>query len=644
MAVWDMAILAGTGLTLAGLAFALSAALCARVARGPSFGLDDFPGGPLRHRIAVPLGGGLAVWLSTVAVLGLGALALKFGPPPLPGVIARYVDGLRYRSGEMALILGLATAVMIIGLVYDLFETGWWFRLGAQVALAAVLAASGCRVTLFWPLSYPAVGGLVTVLWVVGLTNAFTFLDNMDGLAAGVGLVASLLFAAAQAQMGGLFAPAVLLVLAGSLGGFLVYNRYPARVFLGDSGGGFIGFLLGAMTVAGTYFRYGRDDSPSGVLSPLLVMAVPLYESVWVFLFWLRERNDSFLRNRRHFSYRLRRERPDAAAGGPGGSPGVPGRRPRGAVAPPARRAGDAPGRGAVGLSDRRAGHPRDHLHQARAGTMTMDTMGCSGAAGRSAGWGSLTDLRPRAPSARIGGVGRRGSTRGRGEAMSGDLGQFLEACGASGPLRLEWDDWETGRPVARDFERPAVLVGRNPRADLVLGHPLVGLRHAYLQLVEGRLFATDLGSREGLHWGGVPRRGGWIDRSRPVQVGVTTIRVVEGDRAGDGGLALGPPRAGTRAVGRCRAPSWRSAARGRRCGGSRWTACSRWSGAPNAVTCGYRGRGSPGSSAGCSAPRWECGRSICSRAGGSPSMAPFAARSGWRTATCCGLAPWPSA
>ena len=124
---------------------------------------------------------------------------------------------------------------------------------------------------------------------------------------------------------------------------------------------------------------------------------------------------------------------------------------------------------------------------------------------------------------------------------MSSDLGQFLEACGANGPLRLEWDDWETGRPVARDFERPAVLVGRNPRADLVLGHPLVGLRHAYLQLVEDRLFATDLGSREGLHWGGVPRRRGWIDRSRPVQVGVTTIRVVEGSLAGDGGPGPGP-------------------------------------------------------------------------------------------------------
>ena len=157
---------------------------------------------------------------------------------------------------------------------------------------------------------------------------------------------------------------------------------------------------------------------------------------------------------------------------------------------------------------------------------------------------------------------------------MSGDLGQFLEACGATGPLRLEWDDWETGRPVRREFERPAVLVGRNPLADLVLDHPLVGVRHAYFQLVDGRLFAIDLGSREGLQWGGVPRHGGWIDRSRPVQVGATTIRVVEGDRDEDGGPARGPPRGGTRAASRRREPSWRSAAGEKRGGRSRWNAC----------------------------------------------------------------------
>jgi UDP-GlcNAc:undecaprenyl-phosphate/decaprenyl-phosphate GlcNAc-1-phosphate transferase len=305
MALRDVAILAGTGFTLLGLAFALSAVLCGRAARKPSTWLVDFPGGALAYRVPVSLGGGVAIWVAMVAILGLGALALRFGRPLFPEPVARYADGLWYRSGELALIFGLATAMMVVGLVYDVVEAGWRFRLGAQVALAAVLAASGCRVTLFWPLAYPIVGGMVTVLWVVLLTNAFTFLDNMDGLAAGVGLIASLLFAVAQAEVGSLFAPAVLLVLAGALGGFLVYNRYPARVFLGDSGSGFLGFLLGAMTVAGTYYRYGRNDSPYSVLTPLLVMAVPLYESAWVFLLWLGERDDGFLRNRRHFSYRL---------------------------------------------------------------------------------------------------------------------------------------------------------------------------------------------------------------------------------------------------------------------------------------------------------------------------------------------------
>jgi pSer/pThr/pTyr-binding forkhead associated (FHA) protein len=124
---------------------------------------------------------------------------------------------------------------------------------------------------------------------------------------------------------------------------------------------------------------------------------------------------------------------------------------------------------------------------------------------------------------------------------MSGDVGQFLEACGASGPLRLEWDEGEAGRPVGRDFERPAILVGRNRRADLVLDHSLVARRHAYFQLVEGRLFAIDLGSRLGLRWGGVPRLMGWIDRNRPVQVGETTIRVVGGDRTEEGVGVPGP-------------------------------------------------------------------------------------------------------
>ena len=108
-----------------------------------------------------------------------------------------------------------------------------------------------------------------------------------------------------QVAVGSLFAPAVLLVVVGALGGFLVHNHAPARLFMGDAGSNFLGFLLGALTVVGTYFRYGRDDSPYSVLAPLLVMAVPLYDMTSVILIRLREGRSPFQGDRRHFSHRL---------------------------------------------------------------------------------------------------------------------------------------------------------------------------------------------------------------------------------------------------------------------------------------------------------------------------------------------------
>jgi UDP-GlcNAc:undecaprenyl-phosphate GlcNAc-1-phosphate transferase len=301
----DAPTLAAAGLVLVLSAFAASRVVHAVAARRWPGWLADFPGGPLGHRVSVPLSGGFVLWTTCVAVFLAAAGAAIFGRDWLPERIARYFDGVWYRSGEFAVILGLATLVMIAGLVADLFDLGWKPRLALQTAVAVALVAAGVRVTLFWPFSVPIVGGAITVLWVVGLVNAFSFLDNMDGLAAGVGLIASALFAATQAQVGSLFAPAALLVLAGALAGVLIDNRYPAKLFLGTSGSWLIGFLLAAFTVAGTYYRYGMGDSRNGVLSPLLVMAVPFYESVVIFLVWFGERDQPFLCNPRHFSYRL---------------------------------------------------------------------------------------------------------------------------------------------------------------------------------------------------------------------------------------------------------------------------------------------------------------------------------------------------
>jgi UDP-GlcNAc:undecaprenyl-phosphate GlcNAc-1-phosphate transferase len=96
-----------------------------------------------------------------------------------------------------------------------------------------------------------------------------------------------------------------MLVVAGALAGFLVHNHFPARLFMGDSGSNFLGFLLGSLTVAGTFTRDAPDFSPYGVFAPLLVMAVPLYDMSSVILIRLSEGRSPFLGDRRHFSHRL---------------------------------------------------------------------------------------------------------------------------------------------------------------------------------------------------------------------------------------------------------------------------------------------------------------------------------------------------
>ncbi len=306
-----MVTLSAIGAGLFTVAFLLSVSLCALVrVLAPKLGLLDRPGGHKAHRRLVPLGGGVAIWLTVLAVLGAGAVLVYQSSGMLPASLRGHLDGMRSRHSELLGVLGLATLIMLVGLADDRRALSWKPRLLAQFGLAAAYVAIWGGVTLFPPFSNRLFTGVVTVVWIVGLTNSFNFLDNMDGLAGSVGFLAALLFAAAQIAVGGLFVPAVLLVLAGALGGFLVHNWNPARLFMGDAGSNFVGFLLGVLTVTGTFarpFTEGGESggSPFGVLVPLLVMAVPLYDTVSVIVIRLREGRSPFHPDRRHFSHRL---------------------------------------------------------------------------------------------------------------------------------------------------------------------------------------------------------------------------------------------------------------------------------------------------------------------------------------------------
>jgi predicted component of type VI protein secretion system len=123
---------------------------------------------------------------------------------------------------------------------------------------------------------------------------------------------------------------------------------------------------------------------------------------------------------------------------------------------------------------------------------------------------------------------------------MSDEGRRFLEACGATGPLRFEWDDPTTAEVCGREIEQAAFVIGHDPAADLVLDDPSVDPYHAFLQIVDGRLFAFDLGSANGLRWVEIPRAEGWVNRGQPLRIGRYTIRLVGGDR--DGGDSIVEP------------------------------------------------------------------------------------------------------
>ena len=284
------------------ISLSLSVWICGIVRHvAPRFGLVDKPGGRKAHLAPTPLGGGVGLWLTVMLVLaGVGLIAWLL-PGILPEQLAPYIRGAWLRSNRLLLLLALSSIIMVLGLLDDRFTLSWKIRIIVQFGLAALFVFAGEQATIFQ--SNRGLTALVTILWIVGLTNSFNFLDNMDGLAASVGLIASLLFIGAQVAVGSLFVPAVLLVLSGALLGFLVHNRPPARLFMGDAGSNFLGFLLGTLTVEGTFTREGF--SPIAVLAPLLVMAVPLYDTISVILIRIREGRSPFQADRCHLSHRL---------------------------------------------------------------------------------------------------------------------------------------------------------------------------------------------------------------------------------------------------------------------------------------------------------------------------------------------------
>ncbi len=206
--------------------------------------------------------------------------------------------------------LAAGLGMFLLGLFDDKKALGPFVKLGAQLAITVALVLPFPEMRLLTLLgTVPSV--IVTVLWIAGVTNAFNFLDNMDGLSGGVAAICALVLCATSLLAGQVFVPATLALFVGATVGFLVWNFPPAKIFMGDSGSLFVGLVLGVMTVRTTYLPPGTDFGGGlgggwyGVFAPLIVLAVPLYEMVVVSCIRMARGKSPFVGDTNHFSHRL---------------------------------------------------------------------------------------------------------------------------------------------------------------------------------------------------------------------------------------------------------------------------------------------------------------------------------------------------
>lgn len=275
-------------------------------------GAVDLPAGRKVHREPVPRAGGLAIFAGFTAGLFFAAMAtgkLWAGPE-----LTSYWLGLAVA----------ATALLLTGLFDDLWGLSFHWKFVAQLLAAVYVWSSGFRVEI---LSHPLGGELqlgwlslpVTLLWIVGITNAVNLIDGLDGLATGIALIttaAVAVFAIAGSQLG---VAAASVALAGSLIGFLRFNFNPARIFLGDSGSMFLGFVLAVTSVRGSQ----KGPTAVAIVVPLLVLGLPLLDTGLTVLrrlyrlgargvrsdntlrYMIRNFDHIFLPDRKHIHHRL---------------------------------------------------------------------------------------------------------------------------------------------------------------------------------------------------------------------------------------------------------------------------------------------------------------------------------------------------
>ncbi len=247
------------------------------------------------HKAPVPRIGGMAIYISILLSIGLLSL--------FPTVVA---SAFRLDLTNAAKLLTLSGMMLLIGLWDDIKGLKPWAKFAAQITVALAAWTIGFRILFSWDsegtvFSLGVMSLPLTVLWIVGVTNAFNLIDGVDGLSAGAALFATGAMLVASLQQGQLLSTVILLALAGSITGFLRFNFSPASIFLGDSGSLLLGSMLSLLAV-----EYSHKSTTAFAIGlPIVALGLPVLDTAMVVLRRFLNGKPIFLGDRRHIHHVL---------------------------------------------------------------------------------------------------------------------------------------------------------------------------------------------------------------------------------------------------------------------------------------------------------------------------------------------------
>jgi UDP-GlcNAc:undecaprenyl-phosphate GlcNAc-1-phosphate transferase len=265
--------------------------------------ITDQPGGHKSHIAPVPYLGGVAMVLAFSAAMFAGIVVRRSSQ--FNGREVRLTIGNLLAQGdglvrELIVVLGLALIFSAMGLIDDLRGLSPWLRFAVGLGIAVTLVAYGIRLQSPLP---AAADILLSVIWILGITNAFNLLDNIDGLAAGTAAVAATTFFLIALFNDQDYSALLAIGLAGAMLGFLRSNFHPATIYMGDAGSLFIGFL---MAYLGLKMRTTVTEIPQ-LFAPLVVLGVAVLDTTMVVVSRVRRGVSPFTGGQDHLSHRLRR-------------------------------------------------------------------------------------------------------------------------------------------------------------------------------------------------------------------------------------------------------------------------------------------------------------------------------------------------